>query len=80
MKTLLIWEDNLKDWLKNENRIQYSSLKLWFTYTPWFINWTSRNWKSLTAKAIASDWQLLLLDVGKLLVGSVNLITPSSND
>jgi SpoVK/Ycf46/Vps4 family AAA+-type ATPase len=32
---------------------------------------TSGNWKSLTAKAIASDWQLplLKLDVGKLFGG-----------
>jgi SpoVK/Ycf46/Vps4 family AAA+-type ATPase len=41
---------------------------------PWvIINWTSGNWKSLTAKAIASDWQLplLKLDVGKLFGGIV---------
>jgi SpoVK/Ycf46/Vps4 family AAA+-type ATPase len=33
---------------------------------PRFINWYSRNRKSLTAKAIANDWQLplLKLDVG----------------
>jgi SpoVK/Ycf46/Vps4 family AAA+-type ATPase len=39
--------------------------------------------KSLTAKAIASDWQLplLKLDVGKLFGGIVGIrITPSSND
>jgi hypothetical protein len=29
--------NNLKDWLKTKDRIQYSSLKLWFTDTPWLL-------------------------------------------
>ena len=37
------------------------------------IGWRARNWKILTAKAIASDWNLplLRLDVGKLFGGIV---------
>jgi SpoVK/Ycf46/Vps4 family AAA+-type ATPase len=57
---------------KTKDRIQYSSLKLWFTDTPWvIINGLQGTGKSLTAKAIASDWQLplLKLDVGKLFGG-----------
>jgi SpoVK/Ycf46/Vps4 family AAA+-type ATPase len=70
--------------LKTKDRIQYSSLKLWFTDTPWLLLiGLQGTGKSLTAKAIASDWQLplLKLDVGKLFGGIGRIrITPSSND
>jgi SpoVK/Ycf46/Vps4 family AAA+-type ATPase len=49
---------------------------------PVIINGLQGTGKSLTAKAIASDWQLplLKLDVGKLFgIGRIR-ITPSSND
>jgi cytidylate kinase len=75
---------NLKDWLKNER--PHSVFKpqiMVYRHPVVIINGLQGTGKSLTAKAIASDWQLplLKLDVGKLFwdCGRIR-ITPSSND
>jgi SpoVK/Ycf46/Vps4 family AAA+-type ATPase len=77
--------NNLKDWLKKRKTafsIQASNYGL-PTPRGLLLIGLQGTGKSLTAKAIASDWQLplLKLDVGKLFGGIVGIrITPSSND